>query len=362
MDPLTISALIAGGSSLLSGGIGSLFASRENNLAFDRQKELQLMQQEYNTSMWNKYNDYNTPSAQLARATAAGINPNQAIASITGASNSTLPATPAVPNVSSTSSPTSVLMQGLSGALGAASQAANIKLMQSSARSQELQNLMAEKDLAAKDDFISLTKESMAAKIRVDLSSSDLSNWQKARLEFELKEMLPVMKEKSELERQELAQRLYRGVMEINNLVISGRLLEEKINTERATQGQIIEQTRGQRFDNVVRQLHASIAEDYGVDISADAMSMLVELSLSGDKGQAALDRAISTLSGIPGTVIKSGYDNIVEPVIDAGVDAARYLYNTAKSFGSSVSRFVNRSGSAIDRGLSSSNSLPRLR
>lgn len=49
---------------------------RQQERAFQQQKELQQDAQSYNTLMFNMANAYNSPSAQMARFKAAGLNPN----------------------------------------------------------------------------------------------------------------------------------------------------------------------------------------------------------------------------------------------------------------------------------------------
>ena len=60
--------------------LGSLVSYGANRIAqersFEMQKELQRDQQGYNTLMWNKANDYNSPMQQMMRFKAAGLNPN----------------------------------------------------------------------------------------------------------------------------------------------------------------------------------------------------------------------------------------------------------------------------------------------
>lgn len=71
-------------------------AARAATVANERQKELLTMEQNYNTEMWNKQtawneamidkqNEYNSPSSQMERLQAAGINPNLAFSN--GAAN-----------------------------------------------------------------------------------------------------------------------------------------------------------------------------------------------------------------------------------------------------------------------------------
>lgn len=131
---------IGAGGSIINAAIGSYSASRENALAFQRQKELQVMQQEYNTMMWNKTNEYNTPAHQLQLYRAAGVNPNTAVNAISGVGSASMPATPAVPSVSSTSSPTDALVRGLGSILDYAQRAAQISLTRAQETGQNLSN------------------------------------------------------------------------------------------------------------------------------------------------------------------------------------------------------------------------------
>lgn len=71
MDPLTISALVGGGASLLNGIFG--YKGQKDTNATSMQ--IAKYQNEYNTEMWNKQNEYNSPSASMQRLTDAGINP-----------------------------------------------------------------------------------------------------------------------------------------------------------------------------------------------------------------------------------------------------------------------------------------------
>ena len=59
-------------SGLVSYGANVLSQER----AFRQQKELQSDAQDYNTTMWNMANAYNSPLSQMQRFKAAGLNPN----------------------------------------------------------------------------------------------------------------------------------------------------------------------------------------------------------------------------------------------------------------------------------------------
>lgn len=87
--------------------LGSLVSYGANRIAqersFEQQKELQGDAQSYNTLMWNKANEYNSPYQQMLRFKSAGLNPNL----IYGQMNNGL----AAPTVSAGSAPSPAQMQ-----------------------------------------------------------------------------------------------------------------------------------------------------------------------------------------------------------------------------------------------------------
>ena len=70
--PVVVAAIIAGVAALAGAGVNAASQSKANS----EQKKIAEEQNIYNTSMWEKANAYNTPSAQMARYKAAGLNPN----------------------------------------------------------------------------------------------------------------------------------------------------------------------------------------------------------------------------------------------------------------------------------------------
>lgn len=68
----TTSGLFGLGSSLL----GGLFENRSIKRQLNAQKELAKYQFDLNKAQWNAENEYNSPSAQMGRLQAAGLNPN----------------------------------------------------------------------------------------------------------------------------------------------------------------------------------------------------------------------------------------------------------------------------------------------
>lgn len=83
MDPVTGSALIGAGASLL----GNIFGSNSNKSINQTNLKIAQMnnefnermlqkQMDYNTQMWNAQNEYNTPANQVQRLKDAGLNPS----------------------------------------------------------------------------------------------------------------------------------------------------------------------------------------------------------------------------------------------------------------------------------------------
>lgn len=96
IHPAILGGIIAGGASLLGGGISSIFGSRSQsksnatNLKIAREtneanRQLAMYQNDMNLAQWNRENEYNHPIQQMARLQAAGINPNLAYSNGAGA-------------------------------------------------------------------------------------------------------------------------------------------------------------------------------------------------------------------------------------------------------------------------------------
>ena len=72
MDPLVAGALISGGFGL----VGGLISHGDVKEQYKYNKKLQDNAFAHNVEMWNMQNAYNTPSSQMERLQAAGLNPN----------------------------------------------------------------------------------------------------------------------------------------------------------------------------------------------------------------------------------------------------------------------------------------------
>lgn len=76
LNTLTGDGLIGAGANLL-GSVANLFGAKSSaDKAFERQKELMSLQQQYAVENWNREANYNDPKAQMQRLKSAGLNPN----------------------------------------------------------------------------------------------------------------------------------------------------------------------------------------------------------------------------------------------------------------------------------------------
>lgn len=75
MGPLGTAAIGLGGS-LISSAFGSIFGNNSAKKQFKYQQQLNREAFQHDVDMWNRQNAYNTPSAQMERLQAAGLNPN----------------------------------------------------------------------------------------------------------------------------------------------------------------------------------------------------------------------------------------------------------------------------------------------
>lgn len=110
------------------GMIGSAISQRQN---YKYSKKLMELQYQQNLDLWNKQNEYNSPTAQMQRLQAAGLNPNLVYgSSVAGnSSNNTSTSLGSVSPVDYTDS----MFKGVSAVT-------NMKLARSTVRRQETQN------------------------------------------------------------------------------------------------------------------------------------------------------------------------------------------------------------------------------
>lgn len=74
MDPITLSAIIAGGSALVGTGANAFAAGAQNKKSRAFSREMYARQLADNLAFWEMQNRYNTPAAQVQRLKEAGLN------------------------------------------------------------------------------------------------------------------------------------------------------------------------------------------------------------------------------------------------------------------------------------------------
>ena len=244
----------------------------EINREFQRQERLAA--QEFNVDMWNRTNEYNSLSAQLARASAAGVNPNAIIGGAT--SGTTTQANPV------STSP----MSG--GAASVPSSGIASALMQNSAVVDNLraQTLETEVDTAAKQfdlDFQKLTVNERRLALAVGIES------QRAAIDKALAEteLIGVNKE--------IALKTFDWTCRFNEVELESRI--EQLNQLYTQHEMMFEQLEGLDLDNQlkVEQIeHQSLLNDAqkfqneftkitGIPPNTDEFTLAVYLLRSGE-------------------------------------------------------------------------------
>lgn len=94
MDPITTSALIAGGSALIGQGANAFSQGSMNRKTREWNEKMYDRQQQDALANWERQNSYNSPEQQMARLTKAGLNPNLVYGNGTVANNASAPDTP----------------------------------------------------------------------------------------------------------------------------------------------------------------------------------------------------------------------------------------------------------------------------
>lgn len=76
---------------ILSSTINALANSAQAGQQFEYDKQLAEQQNQFNLDMWNKQNEYNSPSAQMQRLVDAGLSPNLAYGNLSSGVSSKAP-------------------------------------------------------------------------------------------------------------------------------------------------------------------------------------------------------------------------------------------------------------------------------
>lgn len=211
-------------SSLIGGGIQSIFQNRAANQQFKQNVQLQKMANDFTVDMWNKTNDYNSPVNQLQLYQNAGINPNVAI----GNMNGTPQASPVQSDSQSVSAqnPSSIFDANVTDAWNETrANEANIKLAEAQAK-------MAEKEASRYDEMTDAQIDQISAVIEKSKKDGKLSEEQANQIST----MLPILKEQGLQGIEKMKQDIELVKSNIQEIAEAINLTKEKVNTEKSVQ------------------------------------------------------------------------------------------------------------------------------
>lgn len=217
---------------------------KQNFLAQKFATSERLATQEWNREMWNLNNEYNSPSAQMQRMMAAGINPNSAAAQIAGGVSSSAPS-----SSFQTVSPATGAMATTPGQMSIADSFQSMLNTNANVRAQmaqaDLAKAMADKTteetkgLVIDNNFKPFEKQAdldqAYGKIALMVQQGQLSEAQASQIY----EMLPLLKGKTVSEIVEIQEQCANLQEQRNQISEQIRLLSEQIETERHRQKQM---------------------------------------------------------------------------------------------------------------------------
>lgn len=298
----------SGVASAIGTAIGGLMQARQNklnrqydaaktNAQMDFTTSERLAQQEFSTSerlaaqafnvdMWNMNNEYNSPSSQMARMAAAGINPNTAAASLTGAS-----ATPvSTSGMSATSGPSApsggtpqqfdlgtLISNGVNAAF-------SNTLAAKQARGQDIEN-------AHKDEILTLTAKQIKASIKQSLASADVDK----ETAEQLKVLTPLLKGKTEAETKQIYAAIMVAHKECDKMVSEIKRNESETRLLDAQEVKTNRESMGVLYDNAAKQVAADLAKTYKIVVGQGEIAALLS-AMASDKGAEFVAKIFSNL------------------------------------------------------------------
>lgn len=248
----------------------------------DFQREERLQTQQFNLDMWNKNNEYNSPSAQIERAKSAGINPNIAVESLSRSSAN--PVTSSPMSGSAASSPGSLA----SAMLLQSAQIANLNAQTRKANTEANINEQeyAYNNVTFSDRVNSLKYANDETKARLNKIVAD------TKLQEQLYEFLA---HKNEEELNHLRLLCDKTFEEINNLKKQGQLIDQQVV--------------GQNLSNSLQSIQVKFSKESGIPQGTDWTEALWKTVVNGNAGELvdtfvtnvedyAKSRTVKTLKG----------------------------------------------------------------
>lgn len=282
------------GFGFLSSIFGNAAAARQAELNRQFQREERIASQEWNLEQWHRENEYNLPKNQLQRLLDAGINPNSAFNNLSTVSPGSVRSTPMSGATAGASpGPQSTIGQGLSKYWENKLLEKQANLTQSQDEGQQISNFW---------EPINQNNNNLDAKDRQNLAkkSYELLTKQVEQLGIQIeidKLNLNFTPEQFQFQRDMFAQELALVGANVDNAKKQGTLIDEQIETEetkqgvnKATIGNIQEDTKSKKIANSVDEVKAYYFEKYGIscdDATASIYAKAVELKEQGKDAEA---------------------------------------------------------------------------
>lgn len=243
---ITSDPISAGVSALASVG-NMLYGSHQSSLDYSRNRRMQERQYEMQKEMWNMTNEYNSPSNEVARLRAAGINPNSALGNVIQPAQPLNGAAGQSPSQSSTVNPFSAMLDSM--------------LTAEQIKGQSIEN--------------KYRPEQIDAAIKEAVASSRLSNQKASEIQFDMDKWIDTLKGKTEAE--------------IKTLIAQADNLAEQASLAR-------KQGKHYDLDNGILAVKEGLAQR-GILVDSSGVGSLVA-ALMNDQIAPILRDAISNLIG----------------------------------------------------------------
>lgn len=246
------------------------WSAEQAQLNRDFQREERLVVQNYNEKMWHMNNEYNSPANQIKLAREAGINPGSLFGNSSGGFVSADPSKSTASAGSMANSPGSLAAQMLTGS-------AQVASLLEDAQAKNISNEFAPvfNDAALKRALAEI------GKIGADRGFTEAQT-------IQLKEMLPLLKDKTTAEIDELMKK-------------SAQLVQQT--------SLLLQETDKAEAEKIIAKAKANFAALYGVNPDSNPISMLVQSLLSGDKGRNIVNALLTTLTSLAKGLTIDTYD-----------------------------------------------------
>lgn len=276
------------GEGALGAGIGMLGSALSQRQNYKYTKKLMELQYQQNLDLWNKQNEYNSPTAQMQRLQAAGLNPNLVYGSSVAGNSS---------NNTSTSLGSASAVDYSDSMFKGVSAVTNMKLARSQVRRQETQNqldLALAANKAIDTEYLRQTLNSRVS-YQNELTKFSLQQW--PLILAQQKNIITIQGKDIDLKMQE-----YYNAQQEGKLIVEKTRLTKKQSDELALKiaafPQFLENLRSQTYGNYV---------------NANANAQNAATNALRAKYQNALDEVLTELKVTEGKLAKGSLLDVLQ-------------------------------------------------